>query len=159
MRLYLVRHGDAEDVSAQGDFGRRLTAKGREQAARLGRFLAAREIRPACCLTSPYARARETAATILAGLPAAWGLTATEEPRLGCGCDGPALRAVLEAVPGAEGGVLVVGHQPDCGEILQYFCGGGQAAFKKCTLAVVELCELRRAGGELLALVPSALQG
>ena len=71
----------------------------------------------------------------------------------------PALRAVLEAAPGAEGGALVVGHQPDCGEILQYFCGGGQAAFKKCTLAVVEVCELRRAGGELLALVPSALQG
>lgn len=159
MRLYLVRHGDAEDVSSQGDFGRRLTAKGHEQAARLGRFLAANGLRPACCLTSPYQRARETTAAILAQLPAAWGLTATEEPRLGCGCDGPALRAVLASVPAAEGGALVIGHQPDCGEILQYFCGGGQTAFKKCTLAVLELPELRRAGGELAALVPATLQG
>lgn len=157
MQLILIRHGDAENA-AVSDFDRRLTAKGREQAARAGRFLREAGLRPAVFLASPYLRARETAAGILAELPGAWGLTVQETPELGCGCAPQTLSEILENTPDADRGVLAVGHQPDCGEIVEYFCHGGQPAFKKCCIAVLELYELRRGGGELRAFIPPELQ-
>lgn len=40
MRIYVVRHGDAEPAAVgEADAGRRLTVKGRRQAARVGAAL------------------------------------------------------------------------------------------------------------------------
>ena len=156
MRLLLVRHGDAEDY-AESDCSRRLTAKGQKQAAAAGRFLRTRGFRPAEIICSPYTRARETAAGILAELPAEWDLQIRTVSRLGCGCTGGDMREILSAGR-RDGDILAVGHQPDCGGILEYFIGGGQFAFKKCTMAVIQLYEIRANAGELLAFVPADLQ-
>ncbi len=108
MDLILWRHAEAEDASP--DERRRLTSKGREQAAKVGRWLQARlpEYR---LLSSPAARAKETAE----------GLAASFEvfPEL---YGGASVQDVLEASgwPRAEGAVILVGHQPLFGEVAAY---------------------------------------
>jgi phosphohistidine phosphatase len=73
MRLYVMRHGPAEDRAATGrDFDRALTGPGREVVARAARALA--DDRPSGgalrVLSSPYRRARETAEIVAAISPA-----------------------------------------------------------------------------------------
>src|SRR5215475_4892913 len=69
---YLVQHGEKE--SLPGDPG--LTAIGRQQATRTGRWLRGQGIHALC--TSPLRRARETAACIAS----VTGLTAQPDARL-----------------------------------------------------------------------------
>jgi broad specificity phosphatase PhoE len=65
--IYLVRHGLSEG-NAQGVFqGSQdypLTGQGRKQATALGRWLAARAVKPDHAFTSPLKRARQTAEII-----------------------------------------------------------------------------------------------
>jgi broad specificity phosphatase PhoE len=70
--VYLVQH--AEKEPGPGDPG--LTAAGREQAARVARWLQARDVLQ--LYSSPFRRAQETAEAIAA----ATGLAMTVEPRL-----------------------------------------------------------------------------
>jgi broad specificity phosphatase PhoE len=70
--VYLVQHGEKQ--SRPGDPG--LTAKGRQQAMRTGRWLRERGVQTLC--TSPLRRAGETAACIAA----VTGLTAHVDARL-----------------------------------------------------------------------------
>lgn len=60
-RLILMRHAEAERTAASGgDRERPLSARGRADAARMGRALARRGFRPDHALVSPAARTRET---------------------------------------------------------------------------------------------------
>lgn len=68
MRLYLVRHGEAEG-QVTTDAARALTARGREDVARLWLWLAAQGVKPQRLLHSPYVRARQTAEIIAERFP------------------------------------------------------------------------------------------
>lgn len=68
MRLVLVRHGEAEPLRLR-DSERVLTARGHEQAAATGAWLASRLSGPVILVSSPYQRARETAGHIRQVLP------------------------------------------------------------------------------------------
>ncbi|MCH8543249.1 MAG: phosphohistidine phosphatase SixA [Alcanivorax sp.] len=63
MRLYVVRHGEAER-QVTTDEARALTANGRDGVRRLWQALTAEGECPARLYTSPYVRARQTAAEI-----------------------------------------------------------------------------------------------
>ena len=58
--IWLLRHGEAEDA-ASDDASRRLTAKGERQSRAAGSALAALRVELDACLSSPKARALETA--------------------------------------------------------------------------------------------------
>lgn len=58
--IYLLRHGDAEAQNGD-DAARRLTANGERQSVAAGRALAALGAGIDACLTSPKARAADTA--------------------------------------------------------------------------------------------------
>lgn len=65
MKVYIVRHGKAENESASlADADRILTARGVEQARYLGDQLSRASIRPSLILSSPITRALETARLI-----------------------------------------------------------------------------------------------
>jgi phosphohistidine phosphatase len=64
MKLYLLRHGEAE-TRAHNDPGRELTGKGRKDVARVARLFAAHNIQLQRCFASPYVRARQTAELFL----------------------------------------------------------------------------------------------
>lgn len=68
MKLYLLRHGEAED-SRISDFSRRLTAHGRDQAANRAMQLADEGITPGIIIYSPRVRAVETASYLMDRFP------------------------------------------------------------------------------------------
>jgi len=108
VRLLLVRHAEAEP--GEPDELRALTAHGRWQAQDLAKRLEQHGIRVEAVLSSPLLRARQTADAIAAGA----GVAAEPDERLAPGATADDLRA---AVAGRGQTVVVVGHQPDCGQI------------------------------------------
>jgi phosphohistidine phosphatase len=117
-RVYLVRH--AEAAPGHPDGFRSLTATGHAQARELAERLAGAG--PAAVLSSPLRRALETAEPIAS----AAGLAPFADERLAPGADADALRA---AVAGRGAVVVVVGHEPDCSEIVAALGGPEDAAF------------------------------
>jgi phosphohistidine phosphatase len=127
MKLVLIRHAEAAPGSP--DELRALTPEGHEQARRLGDRLRADGIEPDAVLSSPLLRARETAIDLGFGPP---------EPHdeLLPGATADDVRAVLA---GRGETVVVVGHQPDCGEIAAALTGGPEPAFPAAGVHVLEL--------------------
>jgi phosphohistidine phosphatase len=118
VRVYLVRHGKAEQEAPGGDAARRLTAEGRAQFFAVAGSLAER-IEISRVLTSPFARARQTA-DILA---AATGAPVTENPQLAPGCS--SARGLLELAYREGAGVALVGHNPEMADAVALAAGRG----------------------------------
>jgi phosphohistidine phosphatase SixA len=116
--LFLVRHAEASP--GEPDELRPLTEAGRAVARALGERL--RDERPEAVLSSPLLRARETAEAIAR----AAGVAPEADERLAPGADAETVRAV---VAGRGDPVVVVGHQPDCSEIV-FALTGRQERFK-----------------------------
>jgi phosphohistidine phosphatase SixA len=129
MRLYLVRH--AEAAPGEPDELRPLTQQGREQARSLGERLRDEDAAPTVVLTSPLLRARET------GDQLARALDVESEPdeRL---APGASVEDVRAAVEGRGDQVVVVGHQPDCGQVAAALAGGPEPRFPAGGLVVLE---------------------
>ena len=128
MRLYLIRHAEAEP--GRPDELRPLSPRGREQARALASRLADEQLD--AVLTSPLVRARQTAAVIAA----AAALNAEVDERLAPGASADELRA---AVAGRGDRVATVGHQPDCGEIAAELTGGPAPPFPPAAVHPIEL--------------------
>ncbi|MCD6041988.1 MAG: phosphohistidine phosphatase [Burkholderiales bacterium] len=113
MDLILWRHADAEDGAP--DLERRLTKKGRKQAARVADWLRKRLPQDFTLVSSPAARARETAEALEAELRIEKALA-----------PGASVAAIVGAAgwPGGDGTVIIVGHQPDLGCALAYLLSG-----------------------------------
>lgn len=112
MRLFVVRH--AEAAPGDPDATRPLTPAGREVARAVGERLAPE--RPDAVLCSPLLRARETAGLIAKAAE----LEAEPDERLAPGATTEHVRAAVEDRGGT---VVVVGHQPDCSEIVLELSG------------------------------------
>lgn len=108
MDLILWRHAEAEAGGADAE--RKLTEKGREQARVMGQWLK-RRLKSYQLFSSPAVRARETAAGLEERCGILKGLYG-----------GAAPPEVLESVgwPEGEGTVILVGHQPQLGEIAAF---------------------------------------
>jgi phosphohistidine phosphatase len=116
MTFYVVRHGRAESSAPGGDAERRLTAEGRDGFLAHARALAP-ALRIARIVTSPLARARETAAL----LAAAVGAAVVEDPALAAGASSGAEVLRLGARLGE--GTALVGHNPELAEALALAAG------------------------------------
>jgi phosphohistidine phosphatase len=113
MEIYLVRHAEAAPAGEGGitdDADRPLTARGEEEAKRLGKGLELKGVRPGAVISSPLLRARQTADLLVGALTA---------PR-------PEVKLCDELAPGGKrrrlsrflkdlgvDSVVLVGHQPD----------------------------------------------
>lgn len=132
MRLYLIRHAEAEDLGGgiTRDFDRPLTARGREQSRALAAAFAAREIAVDVVAASPLVRAHQTATELLAvWAPGTRPVTCDE---LAIGKLKPAKLSGFLAdltvkgarVPSrAEKAVAAVGHMPDIAAYLEWLIG------------------------------------
>jgi phosphohistidine phosphatase len=130
-RFYLVRHAKAEKEALGGDAARRLTDKGRRHFEALLRDLEG-ALRVSRIVTSPFARARETAAL----LAEATGAPVVVEPRLASGASGGRELLALGVALGA--GVALVGHNPELAEAVA-LAGAGAAEVPPGTVAAVEV--------------------
>src|SRR5688572_9717451 len=113
MQLILWRHADAEDGAP--DLERRLTAKGHEDAAEVARWLLARLPPDFELVASPAVRAQQTAEALKRSI--------RTDKRLAPGASVDALIAAA-GWPGADGTVVIVGHQPDFGCAVAYLLSG-----------------------------------
>ncbi|HEY0962871.1 MAG TPA: phosphohistidine phosphatase SixA [Pseudomonadales bacterium] len=112
MKLYLLRHGEAE-TRAHNDPGRELTARGRSEVTDVAHRFAERNIQLQRCFVSPYVRAAQTAALFLS--EAKQDVVAETTPVLM-----PEVRAsnVMDFLEGVrEQEVLLVSHNPLVSEL------------------------------------------
>jgi len=108
MDLILWRHAEAEQGGPDAD--RHLTEKGLEQAKKVGAWLKSR-VREYQIFSSPAERAKETAAALDGRFGILKELYGNAPPA-----------SLLEVVgwPGKEGTVILVGHQPQLGEVAAF---------------------------------------
>lgn len=106
MELILWRHAEAEP--GEPDLGRRLTAKGIQQAERMAKWLDHRLPATTRIISSPANRAQHTAQALKRKFRVVDELL-----------PGASVSAVLNVAgwPDAREAVLVVGHQPTLGEV------------------------------------------
>jgi phosphohistidine phosphatase len=153
--LWLLRHAEPEERAASGrDEDRRLTETGQAQAEAVGRGLAALSNGIALVLTSPYARARQTAEAVAKALGVT-GVRATRalEP------DRDPEDVLSEVEESGEEAVLLVGHAPLLGHLLGRLVSGdsdGDVPLSKASAAWLSLGGGHRRG-RLLALLPATL--
>jgi phosphohistidine phosphatase len=112
LRLLLIRHAKSSwDIPGQPDHERKLNARGRRDAPRMGAWLRAEGLRPDLALVSSSARTRETwaaLAPLLGDPPAEFRRDLYEaEP--------DALLRAIRAAPDAAT-LALVGHNPGIGE-------------------------------------------
>ncbi len=160
--LLLLRHAIAEEAADRPDAERRLTGEGRRKLREVVTGMRALELPIEVVLTSPLRRARETAAIVAAE----YGL---DDDRV---IDSPALapRGGADAVFAAlathahRETLLLVGHQPDLGELASVLLVGTPGLvplpFKKAGLAAISVASMppRAAGTLEFFLTPGQLR-
>ena len=155
MELALLRHAHAGDPEAwdRPDDLRPLSDKGRQQAERLGRHLAAAGFVPDAVLTSPRVRARETAEIVADRL----GVAVRIDPRLATFLDLATVDAILDEADMPPRAVLV-GHDPDFSDLLVSLTGSPGLRMRKGSFALLDVERpLAPGSAELRWLVPPDL--
>jgi phosphohistidine phosphatase len=134
--LFLLRHAHAGNPArwAGDDADRPLSDRGRGQAERLGRLLAGMDDAPDLFITSPKARADETARIVAAAV----GAQVVTDGRLAGPLDASVVEDILSAAGPADRPCLV-GHDPDFSELLGELLGLAEIQMRKGAFARVDL--------------------
>lgn len=158
----LLRHAIAEDAAAgQPDEERRLTGEGKRKLREVVAGMRALDLPVEVILTSPLRRTRETAAIVAT----AYGLADDRVIDVAALAPGRA-PAVLAALGdhAACAAILLVGHQPDLGEIASTLLVGTPGLvplpFRKAGLAAITVAAVppRAAGTLEFFLTPGQLR-
>lgn len=155
MILLFLRHAEAEPI-ASSDSARRLTPKGLEQAAKVGKFFLRSGILPDLILTSPVTRARQTAELVADKLGQAAPVLC---PWLACGMSPTTCFEELKAYANFEQ-ILLVGHEPDFSATIGELLGcseHGSIRVRKASVTSLSLTGLRTGAGELQFALPVRL--
>ncbi|HUG09748.1 MAG TPA: histidine phosphatase family protein [Opitutaceae bacterium] len=169
MNLYILRHaiaahpGDRGMPAGLSDFDRPLTAEGRRKLRLSIAGIEALGVRPDLVVTSPLVRAVQTAeifAKIVGIRRAALVVSALLAP----GGNRRELIREIDRLAQQTSDILLVGHEPDLGELIGLLCAGSASAtfeLKKGGLAKLESAKLRHGRCATLAwlLTPKQLRG
>jgi phosphohistidine phosphatase len=123
MKLYVMRHGPAEDYAESGrDEDRALTSSGRDRTRAVAKALADAGESPATIFTSPLVRCVQTAEIVAIATKLADHGGAVEAHRE-LRPSGSAMRLVehLEASPRPR--VMLCGHEPDVSRLVEEILG------------------------------------
>jgi phosphohistidine phosphatase len=133
MKLYLMRHGPAEDRADSGlDSDRALTSTGRDRVRNVGKMLLDLEEAPAHIVTSPLARSVQTAEIVaIASKLSARGGTVQVRRELSPGAAADAVVLARRAAHEGLKRVLLVGHEPDLTGLAAALLHGFHRTFDK----------------------------
>jgi len=121
-RLFLIRHAKAEPSVGRDDYARKLTERGRADARRIAKALAARHCLPGVLIHSGAARAKETAEI----LAAAWrGEVELREQAWLYDASLATLIDHTRALGREHKRAALVGHNPGLGELATALAGSG----------------------------------
>lgn len=155
MRLYLVRHGIAEElVDGMADADRRLTHEGIARVRDVARGMARLGVAPDRIVSSPLPRVLETAEIVAEALGPHRGVR--QDARLA----GPFGLGDLADLVGEEPHVsswMLVGHEPTCGRLAGQLPGGSAMEVKKGGLILVEFDRVEPGTGCLRWLLPPSV--
>lgn len=147
MKLYLLRHGDAGERTAEGyttDAARALTPKGNKRTRQLANALRQMEITFDTIYASPLIRAHQTAAIIARSLRLENQLR-TAGPLAPDHALAEALQLIADVPPTAKA-ILLVGHEPQLSRLISHLCTGGPHL--GLTLKKGGLCRLELSAGK-----------
>ncbi|MBX3186416.1 MAG: phosphohistidine phosphatase SixA [Labilithrix sp.] len=120
MKLYVMRHGPAEDDSPTGrDADRALTASGRDRVRSVAKALEKEGEAPAVVISSPLVRALQTAEIVAAQT----GIAEPVEIRREIAPGGDVLSLLVELVGAGRKRVMIVGHEPDLSMLVARLIG------------------------------------
>jgi phosphohistidine phosphatase len=122
VKLYVMRHGPAEEESADGlDGSRALTVPGRDRVRAVAKRLAELGEAPKSIVSSPLVRALQTAEIVHQTL----GIESPVEANRALAPRGLAAEMVLEAARVPKKRLMVVGHEPDLSLLCAKLLGAG----------------------------------
>ena len=153
LKLYLLRHGQAGSRHRWkgDDSARPLTGRGKQRMKREAATIRKMDLRLDLILTSPLARAQQTAEIVAEAL--GLGSRLVTDSRLAPGFGPRQLRALLVKHRRATA-LMLVGHEPDLSRTISHLIGGGRLDVKKGALALVELKDRVSPAGRLVWLIP-----
>ena len=142
MKLYILRHGDAVEHGdpRYKENDRPLTPKGIQRTKQLAHVLREMEISFDAILTSPLARARETAEIVARGLKSHDNLRFCEH--LAPSGSMEELVHQVNMIRPAPKSVVLVGHEPYLSGFVSLLCTGGPGlpiVFKKGALCRLDV--------------------
>jgi phosphohistidine phosphatase len=150
MRLYLLRHGIAEERSiSRRDADRALTPEGIEKTEVLAGRLADYGVKPTIIYSSPLVRARETAEIVAKANN--FPMQISELIAAGR-FDAHAAQELVDDHH-KDDEIMFVGHEPDFSETVSYIIGGGNITMKKGGLARIDLYSQHPLHGTLIWLL------
>jgi phosphohistidine phosphatase len=144
VKLYLMRHGTAEDQADSGlDGDRALTLAGRERVRLVAKALQDADEGPAHVVSSPLVRAVQTAeiVAIKTKLAARGG---TIEVRRELSPGGEAAQFVRLFPSEGRKRTLLVGHEPDLSELVSALLGSTAKPLDKAMVVGLQLSETAR---------------
>jgi phosphohistidine phosphatase len=134
-RLLLLRHAKAMPaLASEDDAERLLTAGGREDAVRLGRFLKASGYACELVLCSPARRTRDTLEAVLSQCRSRPMVRFLKELYL---ADTKTIRAAVAGASDGVGVLMIVGHNPGL-ETYARKLTGSSPSFPACSTAIVD---------------------
>lgn len=124
LRLMLFRHAHADRPADIADHERPLSERGREQARRMGGYIAAQDLVPSIAVVSTSTRTRETW-TEAAGT-GGFSAPKVDEPRIYESSAGDLLE-VVRGQDSSHGSVMLVGHNPGMERLAAWLIGSAEA--------------------------------
>ncbi|WP_266367482.1 SixA phosphatase family protein [Tellurirhabdus rosea] len=160
--LYLVRHAKAEDRTAfQRDHDRELVSEGIMAAARVGRHLSEKGIRPDLLISSTAIRARDTGKVVAEQLHLDPEAIRLDEHLFDGGPK--AYLAALNQLDEQPQSVMLFGHNPDISYFAEYLTHADVGSMSKGAVAAIEFENLQwaevsgRTGRLLFSVSPKQL--
>ena len=151
--IFILRHAHAEDLSetqSKVDFDRKLTPEGIEKAKKLSEFFNTLEVKLDIVLSSPYLRAKETAAHFIGSLEDG---NKPEIKLVDFLSSGVSVNEIAKGLLPyfSMDKIALVGHAPDLELFLGKLIGAGMAKIKlkKGSIAKVILSNSLELSGEL----------
>ncbi len=155
MRLYLLRHGIAEEWRPDfPDEKRRLTAEGKRKVRLIAQGISKLDLGLDLIFTSPLPRASETA-EIVADVLGCKELVNVDD-RLAGGFSLHGARGIISDAGSAQS-VMLVGHEPGFSMVASSLTGGSQIDLKKGGLIRIDTDEIAPGLGVLKWLLAPAI--
>jgi len=136
-RIYLMRHGKAEDGFDQPDFERNLVTKGQKKTKKVALYLAEKKIKPEQILASMATRTLQTANIVSSVLGVSNDLI-KEEKNLYLASSNSILEAIYP-IDDHINEILLIGHNPGISSLATYLCNEDIDWMSTSSVVAVEL--------------------
>jgi phosphohistidine phosphatase len=117
--LLLLRHGKSDWSINASDFDRPLKKRGTRNAKQIGVWLSEQQLQPDLVISSPANRALSTAEIVASEMSIPVHSIQTDNRIYGADLDD--LLLILSEIPSTIDRVMLVGHNPDLEELVEYF--------------------------------------